>query len=183
MVDQDPDEQMLMKVTNQVVVMVMRGELENQNLLNELVLEKIIFALAIENMTIETMTINHHPKPIFIWEEEEQGNETHSKARTVARNIDECRWGNVFFHNWKIFAQTQIFVGMCIRTTSTMMVNDSVRLHIVRRSSCLDRILHSTDSRKRTNERKGISRDQQLIFDRRRFDSTKYSEEKISINF
>ena len=62
MVDQYPDWQMLMKVTNQEVVMVMMVKLENQNLLNELVLEKIIFALAIENMTIETMTTNHHPK-------------------------------------------------------------------------------------------------------------------------
>ena len=39
----------------------MKGELENQNLLNELVLARIIFALAIENMTIETMNTNHHP--------------------------------------------------------------------------------------------------------------------------
>jgi hypothetical protein len=49
-------------MTNQQVVMVMMVILVNQNLLNELVLEKIIFALAIENMMIETMTTNHHPK-------------------------------------------------------------------------------------------------------------------------
>ena len=85
---------MLMKVTNQVVVMVKMIKLENQNLLNELVLEGIIFALAIENMTIETMTTNHHPiSNHFISIEHSllEEEETHSKARTVARNIDECR--------------------------------------------------------------------------------------------
>ena len=66
-VDRDQDSQMSMKVTNQVVVMVRMVRLENQNLLNELMLEKIIFALAIENMTIETMTTNHHPRQEFHW--------------------------------------------------------------------------------------------------------------------
>lgn len=65
MVDPDQYSQMSMKVTNQPVVMVTMVKLENQHLLNELVLEKIIFALAIENMTIETMTTNHHPKRFY----------------------------------------------------------------------------------------------------------------------
>jgi hypothetical protein len=59
---------MLMKVTNQPEVMVMMVKLENQNLLNELVLEKIIFALAIENTMIEMRTINHHPKQFHLFD-------------------------------------------------------------------------------------------------------------------
>jgi hypothetical protein len=53
---------MMMKVTNQQVVMVMMVTLVNQNRLNELVLEKIIFALAIESTLIETTATNHLPK-------------------------------------------------------------------------------------------------------------------------
>jgi hypothetical protein len=52
---------MKMQVTNQQVVMVMMVILVNQNLLNELVLVKIIFALAIESTMIGTMATNHHP--------------------------------------------------------------------------------------------------------------------------
>ena len=147
------DRQMSMTMTNQKVVMATMVKLENQNLLNELVLVRIIFPLPIENMTIQTMTTNHHPKPIFISKEEEDGNETHNKARTVARNIDECRWGNLFFHNAIIFAQTQIFVVMCIRTTSTIMGNDSIRLHIVRRIFSPDWYLYSMNRKKNKNEK------------------------------
>ena len=70
----------------------MMVKLENQNLLNELVLEKIIFALAIENMMIEMRTINHHPNEFhqILFIKKKVGEIIYSKARTVARNIDEC---------------------------------------------------------------------------------------------
>ena len=46
-------------------------------------------------MTIEMITTNHHPIDQFhsieILSLEEEENETYSKARTVAGNIDECR--------------------------------------------------------------------------------------------
>jgi hypothetical protein len=63
----------------------------NENLLNELILEKIIFALAIECTMIEMMATNHHPILFYfymiiifikIY--------SYHKARTVVRNIDEC---------------------------------------------------------------------------------------------
>mgnify|MGYP001068907075 CR=1 FL=1 len=47
--------------TNQQVEVVMMVKSVNQNLLNEFLLEKTIFALAIENMMIEMMTKYHHP--------------------------------------------------------------------------------------------------------------------------
>ena len=81
---------MKMKVTNQLVAMVMMVILVNLNLLNELVLEKIIFALAIESTMIETTATNHHPEIEFGNLSNKKTVHLYNKARTVARNIDEC---------------------------------------------------------------------------------------------
>lgn len=140
--------------------------LVNQNLLNELVLEKIIFALAIENMMIETMTTNHHPKIsllnlFFITKKRER-----LFLQQSSNSSAKYRWVLLmkYFLPLDTICPNTIRVkysSFCVTTTSTMMENDFIYLNFVRRRYLSDEFyIHYRNEKEK-------SRDQQLYRYRR----------------
>lgn len=73
------------------VVMVMKGEWANRNpMIESSLLEKISVDLLVnESVSTETMTRNHPPKRTKSDEIGSVERVVYSKARTVARNVDE----------------------------------------------------------------------------------------------